>query len=78
MGCPYWVSAAMVAVSLGHGGGIAYGQYVPTVGTKVVTRYRGPLSVGDQIVDNGTTLRIYEVHQIDGDRLKLVANNVRG
>ncbi len=64
-----WVVAMLIVVRLGAG--IARGQNSEWVGTNVVTKYPVPLRVGGQVVDDGAAFRIYEVEEVNGDRLWL-------
>jgi tetratricopeptide (TPR) repeat protein len=50
----------------------------PWVGQRVITKYKTPLRVGNQVVNDDNTLRIYKVEQANGDWLWLVAGSVAG
>jgi tetratricopeptide (TPR) repeat protein len=50
----------------------------PRVGTRVVTKYQTPLRAGQQVVDDGSTFRVYTVERADGGWLWLVSGSVRG
>jgi tetratricopeptide (TPR) repeat protein len=53
-------------------------QPISWVGQKIVTKYRCPLRVENQVVDSGTTFRIYTVTQSNGDWLWVVAGSIEG
>src|SRR4051812_47846923 len=50
----------------------------PRVGTRVVTKSTTPLRVGQRVVDDGSTFRVYTVERADGGWLWLVSGSVRG
>jgi hypothetical protein len=50
----------------------------PPVGTRVVMKHPTPLRAGPQVVDDGSTFRVYTVERADGGWLWLVSGSVRG
>jgi tetratricopeptide (TPR) repeat protein len=48
------------------------------VGQKVVTKFKYPVKVGDRVVDDGSTFRIYAVTQTNGNWLWVVSESVEG
>ncbi len=50
----------------------------PWSGKTVVTKNSTPLRVGDQVVDDGGTFRVYKVERVNGDWLWLVSGSVAG
>jgi hypothetical protein len=48
------------------------------VGQRVVTKHQYPIKVGDRVVDDGSTFRIYTVTQVNGDWLWVVSGSIEG
>ena len=48
------------------------------VGAKVITKYKTPLRVGNQVVDSGSQFQVYKVERVDGDWLWLVSGASSG
>ncbi len=48
------------------------------IGQKVVTKYQAALRDGDQVVEDGSMFRVYAVDQVDGERVRLISEDVSG
>jgi tetratricopeptide (TPR) repeat protein len=68
----FFVLTALIATSY------VRGQNPNLVGRKVVTKYKTPLRVGDNVVNNDGEFRVFTVERVNGDWLWVVEGSVSG